>query len=171
MPSRSGEARVLKAFIGWAGAALVLAACAPPKPAPPPAPAVAVPIFDTSIPLKDFMQRVLDPQTDIVWSAGGVVVDFKGEHDLSPKTDEEWAKIRDAATAMAEGGNVLQLPGYAREGATWGRQSQAITRLGLEAMKAADAKDKDAMLRIGGDIHDACEECHRVYVLGEKPKP
>ena len=143
---------------------LGLAAChgaAPPAPSP----------FNTAIPLHDLMEHVIDPATDIVWGASGVMVDFEGEHDLSPKTDAEWAKVRDAAMVVAEGGNLLLLPGRAREGKTWTRQAQTLSALGLEAMKAASAHDKDAMLRIGGDIHDACEECHRVYVLGEAPKP
>jgi len=143
-----------------------LAACQRPAPAPPPPPP-----FNTSIPLHDLMTRVIDPQTDVVWAASGVVVDLQGEHDLSPKTDAAWAKVHDAAMVVAESGNLLLLPGRLRPGKTWTGQAQKLSTLGLAAMKAADEKDKGAMLRIGGDIHDACEECHRVYVLGEAPKP
>jgi hypothetical protein len=170
---------VVKRWIALAALALVAASagCSQPKPAAPAASsasaAAAVPAarYDVSIPLKELMEKVLDPATDVVWSASGIMVDFKGEHDLAPKTDAAWAKIHDAAMVVAEGGNLLQLPGRARAGVTWGRESQKLTRLGLEAMAAADHKDKEAMLRIGGDLHDACEECHRVYVLGEAPKP
>jgi hypothetical protein len=140
-----------------------LAACQRPMPAPPP--------FNTSLGLHDLMTHVIDPNTDAVWAASGVVVDLHGEHDLSPRTGAAWAKVHDAAAVVAESGNLLLLPGRARPGKTWIRQAQALSALGLAAMKAADAKDKAAMLRIGGDIHDACEECHRVYVLGETPKP
>ena len=73
-------------------AAIALAGCQQPKPAAQ-APAPTPPPYDVSIPLHDFMEHVLEPQTDIVWSASGVVVDFKGEHDISPKTDEAWARI------------------------------------------------------------------------------
>jgi len=147
-------------------AVLVLAACQRPEPAPPPPPP-----FNTTIPLHDLMIHLIDPQTDIVWAASGVVVDMQGEHDLSPKTDAAWAKVHDAAAIVAESGNLLLLPDRIRPGKTWIRQAQTLSTLGLAAMKAADEKDKGAMLRIGGDIHDACEECHRVYVLGEPPKP
>jgi hypothetical protein len=143
-----------------------LAACSRPTPSAPPPTA-----FNTTIGLHDLMEHVIDPSTDVVWAASGTMVDFKGEHDLSPKTDTEWAKVHDAAMIVAEGGNLLQLPGRIRPGKTWTGQAGKLSALGLEAMKAADAKDKVAMLRIGGDIHDACEECHRVYVLGEPPKP
>jgi hypothetical protein len=145
---------------------LALTACQKPAPAPPPPPA-----FNTTLGLHDLMTEVIDPHTDIVWAASGVVVDMQGEHDLSPKTDAAWAKVRDAAAVVAESGNLLLLPDRIRPGKTWIRQAQSLSSLGLAAMKAADQKDKGAMLRIGGDIHDVCEECHRVYVLGEPPKP
>ena len=138
--------------------------------APPPVAAPPV-VFNTTIPLRDLMEHMIDPATDVVWAASGTMVDFKGEHDLAPKTDAEWARVHDAAMVVAEGGNLLLLPGRIRPGVTWTRQAGRLSTLGLEAMKAADARDKAAMLRIGGDIHDACEECHRVYVLGEPPKP
>jgi hypothetical protein len=143
-----------------------LAACQKPAPAPPPPPP-----FNTTISLHDLMEHVIDPSTDVVWAASGVVVDMRGEHDLSPKTDAAWARVHDAAMVVAESGNLLLLPGRLRPGKTWTIQAQKLSALGLEAMKAADEKDKGAMLRIGGDIHDVCEECHRVYVLGEAPKP
>jgi hypothetical protein len=143
-----------------------LAACQRPTPSPPPPPP-----YNTDIPLHDLMTRVIDPTTDIVWAASGVMVDMHGEHDLSPRTDAAWAKVHDAAMVVTESGNLLLLPGRIRPGKTWTAQAQKLSALGLAAMKAADDKDKEAMLRIGGDIHDACEECHRVYVLGEAPKP
>ena len=148
---------------------ILLAGCQRAAPPAPPAPPAAT--YNTAIPLHDLMEHVIDPATDVVWGASGTMVDFKGEHDLAPKTDAEWAKVHDAAMVVAEGGNLLQLPGRIRPGKTWAGQAARISALGLEAMKAADARDKVAMLRIGGDIHDACEECHRVYVLGEPPKP
>jgi hypothetical protein len=144
-----------------------LAGCQKPAPPPPPPP----PPFNTTIGLHDLMEHVIDPATDIVWAASGVMVDMKGEHDLSPQTPQAWAKVHDAAMVVAESGNLLLLPGRIRDGKTWTGQAGKLSALGLAAIKAADDKDKGAMLRIGGDIHDACEECHRVYVLGEPPKP
>lgn len=143
-----------------------LGACQRPAPAGRPPPPL-----NTSLGLRDLMTRVIDPNTDVVWAASGVVVDLQGEHDLSPKTDAAWAKVGDAAAVVAQSGNLLLLPGRLRPGKTWIRQAQMLSTLGLAAMKAAGEKDKDALLRIGGDIHGVCEECHRVYVLGEAPKP
>jgi hypothetical protein len=160
----SGRRRTALATV--AAAWLVgLAACQQrPTPALPPR-------FNTTLSLHQLMTEVIDPNTDVVWAASGVVVDMQGEHDLSPKTDAAWANVRDHAAVVAESGNLLLLPDRLRPGKTWIRQAQTLSILGLAAMKAAGAKDEGAMLRIGGDIHDACEECHRVYVLGEPPKP
>src|SRR5579862_5656318 len=121
-----------------AGLALTgLAGCQkPPLPAPPPPP------YNTTIGLHDLMEHVIDPSTDVVWAASGVMVDFQGEHDLSPKTPEAWAKVHDAAAVVAESGNLLLLPGRLRDGKTWLRQAGKLSTLGLEAMKAADTKDK-----------------------------
>ena len=35
--------------------------------------------------MKTFMEHVLTPAAKIVWSVNGIVIDAKGEHDLSPK--------------------------------------------------------------------------------------
>jgi hypothetical protein len=160
------ETRVAVRTLAAAAWLAALAGCQRPAPTPPPPPP-----FNMAISLHELMTEVIDPNTDVVWAASGVMVDLHGEHDLSPKTDAAWTKVRDAAAVVVEGGNMLLLPDRIRPGKTWVRQAQALSTLGLAAMKAADEKDKDAMLRIGGDIHDVCEECHRVYVLGEPPKP
>ena len=151
--------------IGLLAALACVTACQRPDPSPPTA------LFNTTLGLHDLMEHVIDPAADNVWAASGVVVDLQGEHDLSPKTPEAWGRARDAAAQLAESGNLLLLPGRLRPGRTWARQAQTLSLLGLASMKAADSRDKAAMLRLGGDIHDACEECHRVYVLGEAPKP
>jgi hypothetical protein len=152
-------------WIAIAAALGCLAGCsrsAPLEPSPP---------YNTSISLHGLMENVLDPTADVVWGASGTMVDFEGEHDLSPRTDDAWARVHDSAVLLAESGNLLLLPGRLQPGKTWTGQAQKLSLLGIEAMRAADARDKAALLRIGGDIHDACEECHRVYVLGEPPKP
>jgi hypothetical protein len=127
--------------------------------------------YNTGINLRDLMEHVMDPTAAAVWGASGTMVDFEGEHDLSPKTDDEWTKVHDSAMLLVESGNLLLLPGRLQPGRTWTGQAQKLSMLGIEAMRATDARDKAALLRLGGDIHDACEECHRVYVLGEPPKP
>jgi hypothetical protein len=40
--------------------------------------------FRAHVDMKTFMEHVLTPAAKIVWSVNGVVIDEKGEHDLSP---------------------------------------------------------------------------------------
>ena len=146
-----------------AASALALAACAKPTSTPTP--------YDTSISTHDLMTDVVEPNADAVWHASGAIVDFQGEHDLSPTTDAGWADVRGHAAVIAEAGNLLLLPGRMRPGPTWTAKAHALTELGLEAVKAAKTKDKDAMLRIGGELDGVCDECHEVYVEGQPGKP
>ena len=162
----SGGAMSVSRILGAALALALLAACA--KPGPPAAPP---PAFNTAISVHELMENLVEPNADAVWHASGAIVDAKGVHDLSPTTDAGWAQVHGAATVVAEAGNLLLIPGRARPGKTWVDQSHKLTELGLEAMKATDAKDKDAMLRIGGELDGACDGCHEVYVLGQPEKP
>jgi hypothetical protein len=153
----------MQRWVLFAVAAALLASCS--KPAPP------APAYDTTIPVHDLMEDVVEPNADAVWHASGAIVDFQGVHDLSPTTDAGWQDVRNHASVVAEAGNLLLIPGRARPGKAWATQAHAMTQLGLQAVKAADAKDKDAMLRIGGELDGVCDGCHEVYVLGEPEKP
>ena len=44
------------------------------------------PSFQAHVDMKTFMEHVLTPAAKIVWSVNAVMIDEKGEHDLSPKT-------------------------------------------------------------------------------------
>lgn len=142
-------------------AALVLVGCEqnvskPPQP------------FRTDLTTKDLMKRAIDPAADIVWAASGYVVDANGTTDLSPKTAEGWAVVENNATIVAELSNALMLPGRSPEEPQWTQFAQQLHSAAMAAKRAADAHDKDALLRTGGDIHAACTACHKRYVLGEK---
>ena len=51
------------------------------------------PPFRAHVDMKTFMEHVLTPAAKIVWSVNGVVIDEKGEHDLSPKTEDDWVYV------------------------------------------------------------------------------
>src|SRR5262249_8301170 len=61
--------------------------------------------------VKELMDSIVDPSADVIWGAGGTVVDKEGFHELSPKTDEDWLNVRRAAVRIIEGGNLLMMPG------------------------------------------------------------
>ena len=60
--------------------------------------------------MKTFMEHVLTPAATVVWSVNAVVIDEKGEHDLSPKSDADWEQIVSGAATLAEATNALMIP-------------------------------------------------------------
>jgi hypothetical protein len=138
--------------------------------------------------IKDLMQSVVDPSADVLWGAVGTVMDKEGIHELLPKTQEEWLDLRRAAIRLIEGGNLLMMPG--REAAPAGTKSdtpgvelepaqiavlikkkrkefnefaKALQLLGLEALRASDAKNVDLLIDIGGRMENVCESCHQTF--------
>src|SRR6202163_1972072 len=132
--------------------------------------------------IRDIMDSIIDPSADVLWGAAGTVVDKEGIHELFPKTQDEWLDVRRAAVRIIEGGNLLMMPG--REAAPVGTKSEvpgvelepaqitalikknrrnfnafakALRVLGLEALRASDAKNAVLLLDIGGRMEDVCE--------------
>jgi mono/diheme cytochrome c family protein len=113
--------------------------------------------------MHDLMAAVLDPATDVIWGAAGEVITVEGARDLAPTTDEGWVLVRNAAAVVAESGNLLMLPGRERNSEDWREYSQALTRLGVLTMAAADAKDDAAIFDLGGQLYNVCVACHQSY--------
>jgi hypothetical protein len=138
--------------------------------------------------IKDLMVSIVDPSADALWGAVGTVMDKEGIHELLPKTQEEWLDLRRAAIRIIEGGNLLMMPG--REAAPVGTKSEtpgvelepaqiavlikkkrkefnefakALQLLGLEALRASDAKNVDLLVDIGGRMENICEGCHKTF--------
>ena len=138
--------------------------------------------------IKDLMESIIDPSADALWGAAGTVVDKEGVHESFPKTQEEWLDVRRAAVRIIEGGNLLMMPG--REAAPVGTKSEvpgvelepaqitalikknrkgfnafakALQVLGLEALRASDAKNVVLLMDIGGRMENVCEGCHQTF--------
>ncbi len=115
------------------------------------------------------MHAVIDRAADGLWGSVGTIIDEKGTEERYPRTQEEWDVVRDDAMALVESGNLLMVPGRQMpEGEQeldeeWIRLSQALMDVSMKAVKAADAKDKDAVFNVGGDIYAVCSNCHQKY--------
>jgi len=161
-------------WMSLAVCALVLAGCQKEAPKAEKAPSPATAATETSTPYKpdlstkELMNLAMDPAADIVWSAGGYVVDEKGTTDLSPKTDAGWKLIENNAAIVAELSNTLMLPGRSPEEPKWNEYANKLHETAMAAMMAARKHDKTAMLHTGSDMFLACTACHKYYVLGEK---
>ena len=85
----------------------------------------------------------------------------------APKDDKEWASVQNSALILAEVGNLLMIPGRAKDSGDWMKFAKALRDAGSEAFKAANDKDAKALETIGDKIDDTCETCHAKYL----PKP
>ena len=122
-----------------------------------------MPPFQTTADMKDLMLNVLDPAADGIWESVGTIITLEGRFDKAPSTDDEWAGVRASAIQLAESGNLLMLPARTGGSADWIKEAQALIAQSNRALKAIDAKDKDALFTIGGDIYDVCTSCHQQF--------
>jgi cytochrome c556 len=90
---------------------------------------------------------------------------MEGRFEKAPQTDDEWAGVRASAIQLAESGNLLMLPSRSSGSAEWVKEAKALIDASNRARKAIEAKDKDALFTIGGDIYDVCTNCHKQFAL------
>jgi hypothetical protein len=134
----------------------VLASACSSAPAPPP----FKPVADNKL----LMQAVVDPMADVLWDSVKTIVTAKGTEDFRPRTEEEWTAVRNAAVALTESGNLLMLVPRAKDGGEWMKRSQELINTGEAAIRAIDAKNAERLFTVGGDIYEACSNCHRQYM-------
>jgi hypothetical protein len=166
----------LKPYVTAAACAALLAACSPQKKADPAqapgqtAAAAGAAKFNTDLPMDEFMGHVVDPAAFAYWGGSGSEETAKGTKDLSPTTEEGWEKLENAAATLAEAGNMMQLPGRARQlpgvpDSDWYKHAQELTRLAVAAKAAAGQHDKAAVFKAGADLYGECTACHEEYVI------
>lgn len=112
----------------------------------------------------EFMNWHLEPAADVLWDSAGYIVTEDGEVDLQPTTQEGWDKVRNAATVVAESGNLLMIPGYAVD-SDWMEYSRGLIAAGIKAREAAQAEDADALFQAGAQLYSVCLACHNRYIV------
>lgn len=134
------------------------------------------------------MLHVIDPAAIALWGRAGELINESGVIDLAPDTPEEWAAAESEAAIVAEGGNLLLLPGRVRviqgkdgkpdpsDGGDWTKFSLEMTKRALAVKEATAARDKGKMFETGGDLYQACVACHDKYYVpfleeGKSPNP
>jgi hypothetical protein len=118
--------------------------------------------FRAHVDMKTFMEHVLTPAAKIVWSVNGVVIDEKGDHDLSPKTEDDWERIVSGAATLAEATNALMIPERALD-PEWSRYAKALADAANKAYQAAEAHDLKAISQVSDQLDGICAACHRHY--------
>src|SRR5260370_6740364 len=65
---------------------------------------------------------------------------------------------------LTESGNLLMMPGRAKDGGDWMKFAQELIDTSAVALRAAEAKDADRLLDVGGRIDQVCGRCHKKYL-------
>ena len=96
--------------------------------------------YQPHVDMKTFMEHVLCPAAAVIWKVNGVVIDAKGEHDLSPKSDDDWEQVVTGAATLAEATNALMIPQRVRD-PDWNPYVKKLADAANKAYRAAEAHD------------------------------
>ena len=140
-------------------AAVIASAGAPPSLGEDAGP---LPPFQAYVDMKTFMEHVLTPAAAVIWRVNAVVIDEKGEHDLSPKSEAEWEQIESGAATLAEATNALMIPQRALD-AQWNFYAGNLAQAASKAFRAAEARDLKAVSEVSDRLDGICAACHRHY--------
>ena len=150
--------------------------------------------------VKDLMVSVVSPSATALWNAVWTVSTAEGISRKVPETEQEWAELRNRATALLDSIELLQDPSrrvakpseksakpgieeepeaieehIANDRARWiefGRGMRDATEVVLASINARDA----LALNVAGDgLNLSCEACHKHYwypreIRGDLPK-
>lgn len=144
-----------KTLAALALAALALAGCQKKEASP----------YNTSFPIKEIMGHVIDPAAFAYWHASGFIDEEGKTTNLRPTTEEGWIAAESGAIQIAEAGNLLMLPGRAKDQGDWIKYAKALNQAGMAAMEATEARDDARMFETGAKIYEICSACHEKYLL------
>ncbi len=143
---------------------ILLAACSVPADQRPPGQSTvgAAPMAVKSpVSINAEMVRIVDHAGHQLWN-----VEKEG---MAPKTDADWENVVEHATQVAAAGALIRLEGTGVNDRTfveqpdWQKFAVAVSDAGMAALKAAEAKNKDALVAANGQLVDACEGCHKRF--------
>jgi hypothetical protein len=80
-----------------------------------------------------------------------------------PADEREWAAVRRSAVTLAESGNLLTMPGRARDQGEWMQDAKMLAGVGAAAYRAAEAKDAKALAAVAESLDASCTKCHKQY--------
>jgi Cytochrome C' len=135
------------------------ATASPKAPAPTAAahPAITLPVSINAV-----MVALVDHASEPLW-----VDAYK-----KARTADGWRETEYDAYQMAVSGKLIQLAGTGPNDAAWvvepewKESADTMTSAGMDALKAAQAKDTKALAAAGDKLVAACETCHKKFKPG-----
>ena len=141
-------------------AAVIVSAGAPPSLGEDAGP---LPPFQAYVDMKTFMEHVLTPAAAVIWRVNAIVIDEKGEHDLSPKSEAEWEQIESGAATLAEATNALMIPQRALD-AQWNFYAGNLAQAASKAFLVRASARICSRLQPGGYLN-----CTNSTIIGPSP--
>jgi len=80
----------------------------------------------------------------------------------TPTNQAEWNALEGKALMLAEAGNLLMMPGRARD-ERWMEDAKLMRDAAAAAFRAAKAKDVDALADLNDAVYTSCTTCHQHY--------
>jgi hypothetical protein len=103
--------------------------------------------------MSQLMVNMIYPSSDAIF-----YVDRK-----PPSNDAEWNALASQALILAESGNLLLMPGRARDQGNWTKDTKLMIEAGAAAFKAARAKDIEGIRAVSDALNESCITCHTQY--------
>ena len=103
--------------------------------------------------MSQLMVNIIYPASDAI---------FYFERKL-PSNQVEWNELANQALILAESGNLLLMPGRARDKANWTTDAKLLIDAGAAAYKAARAKDVEGVRAVNDALYASCVTCHTQY--------
>ena len=121
--------------------------------------------------VQQLMAQDVQPTADIYWKSVQFISDETGDHDITPQTDADWQKVKDAATRIGEFAQLLKTPGYAEgRGKDWIQFADSLAEVARQAEQSAVDKSPDKVFEVGGTMYSVCSACHMVYPATTGPE-
>jgi hypothetical protein len=112
--------------------------------------------------MKTFMEHVLTPAAKVIWRSNAILIDAKGEHDLSPRTDADWEDIVSGAATLAEATNAMMIPERQLD-QEWAGYVRTLADAADKAYQAAEVHDLKTVSEVSDRLDGICAACHRHY--------
>lgn len=148
-------------LIAALGACLTTGCSAPAQPPGQTAPAISVPAVLSPVSINAEMVRVVDHAAHQLWN-----VEKEG---MAPKTDADWETVEEHATQIAAAGALIRLEGTGPNDRTfvqqadWQKFGSEMSSAGLAALKAAEARNQEALVAANSRLVETCESCHKRF--------
>src|SRR5215831_1754900 len=75
--------------------------------------------------LEEVMHHMVIPNAQVIWKSTGTIMTVGNVQEIQPRTDEDWLGLEAASTILTEAGNLLMMPGRAKDSGHWMDRARA----------------------------------------------